>query len=85
MARICLRFRRPKEGTNIRKIYDWLQEHKGYFVKPPFAFQGAAILYLKDMYGQDIFYHSGRYALLGEWVGKVYIDHSISVDNASKK
>jgi hypothetical protein len=74
----------PKEGTNIRRVYDLLMENRGrWVIVTP---QSTGLLVgslctifnrLNDSYGLDIRRGYGKWLLAGEWFGKVYIDYVV--------
>lgn len=74
-------FRRqiPKEGTRLRRLYDLLVSNRGKPIEVPMdsrRFAQSMITQLVDFYGLDIrWFARGQYILVGEWVGKVYIDY----------
>lgn len=77
----------PREGSQLRWIYDLLQENKGRPVeiestkKAPI---GPQLVQLENIYGLDVRHvrngssRTGRkstYLLAGEWFGRVYVDY----------
>jgi hypothetical protein len=88
------RHRLPKEGTKLRRLYDYFQEHKGEAVHLPDFFKpastaGVPINQLKDFYGCDIRSrpdptnsHFRLYCLVGEWHDKTYLNYSKEKVNA---
>lgn len=78
----------PREGTKIRKVYDLFMGSKGKVIdfkvkqcgKCPR--QGSRVIsYLIDCYGLDIRRISnGKWCLVGEWFGKVYVDYVVNKD-----
>lgn len=70
----------PRQGSNLRKVYDLLHDNFGLPVKlsgavPKFY---DAITVLKDFYGCDIRNVSrGDWMLVGEWIGTEYRDYCL--------
>jgi hypothetical protein len=74
----------PKEGTNIRRVYDLLMENRGRWVimtsqsvGVPWKGLSSICERLNDSYGLDIRKGYGKWLLAGEWFGKVYIDYVV--------
>jgi len=68
----------PLPGTNIRALFDFLQENKGIpVILPPKKSLCSALTNLRDIWGLDIRHvgYGRRYMLVGEWFGRVYIDY----------
>jgi hypothetical protein len=68
----------PGKGTKIRKVWDLLHDHAGKAVElTNYAHDGSMLVVLRDIYGLDIRrVGKCRYALVGEWFGRVYIDYT---------
>lgn len=66
----------PRVGTAIRAIYDQFMSNKGSIIPYSKKSNSRQIQDLTDYYGLDIRRVGyGRYCLVGEWFGKVYIDY----------
>lgn len=70
----------PREGTNIRAVYDLLMERRGLPIEVPLTVltgNGKRIINdLTDFYGLDIRkLRSKCWVLAGEWIGRVYVDY----------
>jgi hypothetical protein len=76
----------PREGTQLRKVYDLFYTNKGNPVEFQFhTFKDSCIIEkLVSFYGLDIrrikngnsrVGRSSQWVLAGEWFGKVYIDY----------
>ena len=70
----------PREGSQIRAIYDFLKENAGREVTlsgPPYSL----IRQLRDFYGCEIEIVRGKsYCLVGEWFGRTYVDYRENLD-----
>lgn len=68
----------PREGTKIRELYDLFIGRKGQVVRVAQAGRRqTAIRRLQDSYGLDVRpLGKGRWMLVGEWCGKVYLDYT---------
>lgn len=83
-------YRLPREGTKLRLIYNLLYEYRGSHVPIEkwrrlcdqaghSSVVDCIYKYLPDYYGCDILgqgSHARGPALIGEWMGKVYIDYT---------
>lgn len=67
----------PKPGSRVRKLYNELFAHRGKVITlSNYKALASEITALKDYYGCDIRnFGRGRYSLVGEWVGKNYVDY----------
>jgi hypothetical protein len=69
----------PREGTQLRRLFDALMASKGAVADLPFPIRSGRrrmLVDLTDYYGLDIRHPSrGKYVLAGEWIGKVYVDY----------
>jgi hypothetical protein len=74
---------RPREGTKLRALYDYLMAHKGEPLHVRLTLfngdkQAARLGILRDFYGLDIRRLGpgyGRWVLAGEWFGTAYRDY----------
>lgn len=69
----------PREGTYLREVYDALMSNRGRVttLHMPLRSLSGAVLQLEIFYGLDIrrAKHHRQYCLVGEWVGRAYIDY----------
>jgi hypothetical protein len=66
----------PKEGTQIREVYDLFQANKGVPIDFKTKRNTRVVADLVDFYGLDIRrIRNGVWVLAGEWFGKVYVDY----------
>jgi len=68
----------PKEGSNLSRIYNLFNDHKGELVEFTVykTHDREAVNQLIDYYGLDIRNVSRKkWVLAGEWFGKIYIDY----------
>lgn len=68
----------PKEGTKLRKLFDWFNANKGKVVKLPncHSHSGNYLLQLRDYYGCDIRrIKRGYYCFVGEWINDEYVSY----------
>jgi hypothetical protein len=67
----------PRQGTNIRRLYDFLLVNRGLLLHTTFNdAEGRAVRYLRDFYGFDIrCIKHGEWIFVGEWIGDRYIDY----------
>lgn len=71
----------PKEGSRLRELYDMFQANKGQVISWSRSHRGGysngrLLEDLVDYYGLDIRrIKNGRWCLVGEWFGKVYVDY----------